>query len=111
MAKDWDYAKMSHEASLAGGPEKWLELTKSEEFAKGVAKGMSKMAPWLVVATGIGVGGTLLVQKANEWAQKRKELKKQSAKDAMVAEAMLISHLKNENDTPTQEVTIDTKEQ
>lgn len=28
MSKEWDYAKMSHEASLAGGPEKWIEIIK-----------------------------------------------------------------------------------
>lgn len=111
MAKDWDYAQMSHAASLAGGPEKWLELIKSEEFTKGVAKGTSemkgKMAPWLVVAAGIGVGGTLLIQKANEWARNRKEEKEQSAKRAAEAEAMLISHLKNESEIPEQEEVID----
>ena len=98
MAKDWNYAQMSHAASLAGGPEKWVELIKSEEFAKGVAEGASdakeKMAPWILIATGVGIAGTLIFQKTYKWIVGHKEGRQCSAEIAAEAESMLISGLK-----------------
>lgn len=96
MAKDWDYAQMAHTASLAGGPEKWVELMKNEEFAKGASEMKGKMAPWIFIATGFGVAGTLLFQKAHKWFVDRKEKRQCSAETAAEAEAMLISRLKED---------------
>lgn len=93
MAKDWPYAKLTKAASLAGGPEKWVELIKREEFAKGAGAMKKKMAPWIVVATGVGVAGTLLIQKTTKWLENRKAAKEESATIAAEAEAMLISEL------------------
>lgn len=100
MATDWDYAQMSHTASLAGGPEKWVELIKNEAFSNGITKGIretkGKLAPWIVVAAGVGVVGTLLAQQTYEWVMNRKEEKQLSVERATDAEAMLISSLTNE---------------
>lgn len=93
MAKDWPYAKLTKAASLAGGPEKLVELIKSEEFAKGANAMKKKMAPWMVVATGVGIAGTLLIQKTNKWLENRKVEKTEASAIAAEAEAMLISEL------------------
>ena len=94
MAKDWDYAQMTHEASLAGGPEKWVELIKDEAFANGMSEMKGKMAPLLAVAAGLGAGGMLLIQAIQKRVAKRKEEKCKSAELAEKAEARLVDKLR-----------------
>lgn len=37
LPKDWSYAKMAHNAAIAGGPDKWLEAMNKVAFNNGVA--------------------------------------------------------------------------
>lgn len=53
MAQNWDYAELSKDAKVAGGPEKYVEML---ELASKEA-GKMEMLPWLGVAA---VGASLL---------------------------------------------------
>lgn len=58
MSKDWNYAKLSQEAKLAGGPEKLITKIKDYYFQEGITKGRKQMNPVIAITglTGIGVG-------------------------------------------------------
>lgn len=93
MSKEWDYAKMSHEASLAGGPEKWIEIIKRDSYNVG-ASDMKKLLvlPLLAAGTGLGVLSTIGWQKIHRRITEKKRDYLVTAREAAKAE----EYLKNE---------------
>ena len=89
----WDYSDMSHEAKLAGGPEKWIENIK----LNAETNGEKKMFP---IVIGVGIATSILgsiVTNIFHWVKKDKvsnEIAKKSKEN-------LISTLK-ENDKHTE---------
>lgn len=66
MSKDWNYAKLSKEAKLAGGPEKLITKIRDYYLQEGITKGRKQMNPVIgVVLLGgiaVGVGGNKLYE-------------------------------------------------
>lgn len=66
MSQKWNYAQLSENAKLAGGPEKYLTAIKDFYLKKGIKEGKEQMIPVVVIGTligiGIGTGGTKVYQ-------------------------------------------------
>ena len=62
----WNYASLSKWAHENGGPEKAVEML--------ISTGKRKMIPWIGIAAGMGVAGTLACQKTIQCLKKKKEL-------------------------------------
>lgn len=86
MAKDWEYAKLSHVVSEAGGVEQWLEEIKSNAYSKGQSDMKEKLViPVLVIGMGMGAITVTGYQKIKKWVlnmQEQKFLAEQKAVDA-----------------------------
>lgn len=64
MSKDWPYAKMAHNAAIAGGPDKWLEAMNKVAFNNGVAYVKKTTAvPLLATGACFGMGVIIICQK------------------------------------------------
>ena len=48
--KDWDYARLTHDAAQAGGVEEYIATIRQAGFSDG----KSSMYPWIPVAVGAG---------------------------------------------------------
>ena len=76
MAQNWDYAELSKDAKVAGGPEKYVEML---ELASKEA-GKMEMLPWLGVAA---VGASYADEEIDgaTYAQKMMELTSSAQND------------------------------
>ena len=101
MGKDWPYSQLSEEAKAMGGADKVLEILrnldilKQNEYDKGASDRTEELAPWFavatLVATGVGVAGTLIVEKLCKRYNEKKEERRIADQRAAEAEAKLIS--------------------
>ena len=98
MGKDWPYAKMSHEASEAGGPEKWVEMIKHDAYENGAEDMQEKMMLWVYVAAGVGALTTFLAQKVKNHIEKKKEEKQKRADSAKEATEKIIEYMAEEKE-------------
>lgn len=80
----WDYAESSKMAKANDGPEKLVELL--------IISGKRKMFPWLRVAVAVGVGTTVVVQKAYKYLSAKKA---ESIKEMELAKQELIQGIKD----------------
>lgn len=97
MAKDWDYALLTKEASKYGGPESYLDIVKKAAYNNGAADKQDEMVPLIIavgfVFTAVGALGTYAVQKGAQWFNNRLEQKRLEAERAAEAERMLIQKM------------------
>lgn len=64
MSKDWPYAKMSHNAYIAGGPDKWIETMNNVAFNNGFAYAKKVITvPLLATGACLGMGAIIICQK------------------------------------------------
>lgn len=76
MSKDWPYAKMSHNAAIAGGPDKWIETMNNVTFNNGFAYAKKVMiVPYLAIGACLGMGVIILCQKIHTRIIMRKKQK------------------------------------
>ena len=78
----WNYAQLTMDASLAGGPECYIEAL----IASGKALGRMQMVPWLAVA---GVGGALVTyggMKLLKYSREKNEAKIEVAKEKLIGD-------------------------
>lgn len=100
MSKKWDYAKMSHEAALAGGPEKWIEIIKRDSYNVGASDMKNLLVvPLLTASMGLGALCTIGCQKIHGRIAEKKRNQLVTAQEAAKAEEYLkneLSECKNE---------------
>ena len=87
MAQNWDYAELSKDAKVAGGPEKYVEML---ELASKEA-GKMEMLPWLGVAA---VGASLLTAATIKVVDYFKSRKKNNETEIEKAKAEIINGIK-----------------
>jgi len=78
MSRDWDYSQLSHAASEAGGPQKFIDQVADINYQRGV-QGEKDTEGWkgsllVVAAIGLWEGGKALYQR-----HKARKAKKQKA--------------------------------
>ena len=96
--KDWDYAKLTHEAAQAGGVEEYVAMIRQAGFSDG----KSSMYPWIPVAVGAGWLLKLLIDKAVdaycEWKEERERLKNDGEMATERLVNMCATHQPNEGE-------------
>ena len=92
MAQNWDYAELSKEAKIAGGPKKYVELL--DKASKDAGK--MEMAPWIGVAA---IGASLLTAATIKVVDYLKSKKKNNAAEIEKAKEEIIKGIKEYNAT------------
>lgn len=97
MAKDWDYAKMVHEASIAGGPNNWIDAMKKASYDSGTRDMKNKFKPLVVplILLGVSIGSLSVIgyQKISKWVADKKREKDITEEEAIIAEELLKKEL------------------
>lgn len=97
MAKDWDYARLSKEASAHGGPEEFLKIIKEASYNNGLTDKQAELQPVIIGLTAgaaiLGALGHSAWQKLREMWKARQEKKMIEAEYAEEAEKILIQKL------------------
>lgn len=94
MGKDWDYAQLTHVASEAGGPDKWISAIKSAAYKQGASDMKNTLVvPLLATGIGLGAAGLLAVQKIQKWINDKKQEQLLSEQEAKAAEEYLKQEL------------------
>lgn len=76
MSKDWPYAKMSHNAAIAGGPDKWIETMNNVAFNNGFAYAKkTRTVPILAIGACLGIGGVIIFQRIHSYFIMKKKQK------------------------------------
>lgn len=60
MSKDWSYARMTADASSAGGPDAWIDTIKNNAYQEGASDMLHKLIAPLILL-GIGIGGMSVI--------------------------------------------------
>ena len=98
MAKDWDYANLSHTAKKYGGPEKYLQIVKDHSFQNGRKK-------QFLIDGAIVIGAGLLYLGVE--STRRIKQKKVTAEQAKEAEQILVEKMNeasgDDTETPNEE--------
>ena len=94
MSAEWPYAKLAKVASKCGGPEKFLGLVKNQAFQEGEKAGKIKMIPIAIGTLGLGVLGTVGIQKFQEHKYSKLTKRKVTPTEAAEAEDLLIQGMK-----------------
>ena len=92
MAQNWDYAELSKEVKIAGGPKKYVELL--DKASKDAGK--MEMAPWIGVAA---IGASLLTAATIKVVDYFKSKKKNNAAEIEKAKEEIIKGIKEYNAT------------
>ena len=90
MSAEWSYAQLAKLASKFGGPEKLMGLVKSRAFQEGLKAGKIKMIPIAIGTLGLGVLGTVGIQKFQDHKYNKRTNCKVTATEAAEAEDLLI---------------------
>lgn len=77
MAKDWDYAKLTHEVSKAGGVTLYVDAIEKSAYNQGVIDTKIKMTPILLGALAVSPLITLGVQQIKKVITNKKLAQKQ----------------------------------
>lgn len=84
--KDWDYARLTHDAAQAGGVEEYIATIRQAGFSDG----KSSMYPWIPVAVGAGCLLKVAFDKAIDSYRGWKEKKARLKNEEEIAKSQLI---------------------
>lgn len=75
--RDWDFARLTHDAAEAGGVDQYIETIRQAGFSEG----RSSMYPWIPVAVGAGYLLKLAYDKAanayRSWKENEESLRRE----------------------------------
>ena len=94
MAKDWNYAQMTHDAAACGGPDKWLTAIKKASYEQGASDMKNTLVlPLLLGGASIGALTVIGIQIICAWIAENKQKKLLSEQEAAKSEAYLKQEL------------------
>ncbi len=101
---NWDYAELSKQAKLAGGPENYVDQIEKLAWSLGRKEGQKSMIPWLCAAVALVgfVGLWRLIKKLVSYFRKQKAISQEALEQAKAEVVKGIkeydaSHPKEEN--------------
>ena len=97
----WDYAELTHNAKLDGGPEQFINNIESNAIELGRLEGREEMAPMVGAAAGVGMLVSWGTMKLIQYIKKRKALARQNIDEA---KQELLDEIENSSDDLSDEV-------
>lgn len=89
MNEKWDYAELSHNVKMGGGPKKFIDTIKEGCYQKGIEEGRKQKNPVIAIALfgGIvaGVGGVKIYQGIKQHIKNKK--RKENVREMRISEA------------------------
>lgn len=99
MSKKWNYAELSRDVAMAGGPEKFINTIKEYSYKKGIDEGRKQKNPVIAISIlggiGVGVGIEKIYQGIKQHIKGKKRKKIVMEREVSEAEQQFIKEMEH----------------